>query len=200
MGQGQSSARCWRRTQQLVGSVGPWSMTGGHHRDAVRAGVFFGKGRNQSGGGWVRSGIYPGLKPSNPSGDPWKVSRTFSWCSRPFLCPRLHPIFQDYPTFSRSFPHVPGLYPCVPDLILCIPDPIPHGPDPCHMAQTSSHLSQSLPTFPRPSSLQSRPFLFSRPFPMFETLSQPQPALSNAVYSPNPSLTPVSSPCSLTLP
>lgn len=34
MGRGQSSARCWRPMQQRVRSMGPWSMTGGHHQDA----------------------------------------------------------------------------------------------------------------------------------------------------------------------
>lgn len=150
MGRGQSSARCWRRTQQLVGSVGPWSMTGGHHRDAVRAGVFFGKGRNQSGGGWVRSGIYPGLKPSNPSGDPWKVSRTFSWCSRPFLCPRLHPIFprlshifQILPTCSRPLSLCPRPHPMHPRPHPTWPRPLPHGSDLIPPVPVSSHISQT---------------------------------------------------------
>lgn len=139
MGRGRSSARCWRHTRQHVGSVEPWSMTGGRHRDAVRTGVSFEKGRSQSGGGGAWSGIHPGLKPSNPSGDPWKFSRTFFWCSSLFFVSH-HIFLRIHPTFSRSFPHEPGPHPCVP-----------------HVSHTPSCIFKSLATCSRPLSLCPRP-------------------------------------------
>lgn len=125
-------------------------MTGGRHQDAVRAGVFFEKGRSQSRTGGAWSGIYPRLKTSNPSSDPWKFSRSFFWCSSLFLCSRNHHIFpRIHPTFSRSFPPKPAPYPCVPDIF-----------------HTPSCIFETLATYCRPLSLCPRPHpVHSRPHP-----------------------------------
>lgn len=95
-------------------------------------------------------------------------------CLRPLSsCPRPHPVhFRPHSTWPRLLPHSS-------DLILLVP--------------VSSHISQTF-------LLAIQILLVSRPFPMFETLYQSSPTLLNAVHSPSPSLTPVSSLCSLTLP